>query len=234
MQLGFRIVQEVIRPDLASIDQLRAYRSCDLSDAMQKAGTMVGLKPVYLPIQPVIGPAVTISVPAGGINMIKAGMETARSGDVLVVNVQGNTSYAVWGGNISLGMKSRGVSGLVVDGAVRDVSELRGLPFPAWARGVATAAGAVDAPAGEVNVPIACGGVVVNPGDIVVADEDGIVVIPPSSVDEVERRVKELLALFESLQPVLRSGGVTNIDKIMLAFRERGAEVAGSDPSSVE
>ena len=73
---------------------------------------------------------------------------------------------------------SQGVVALIVDGAVRDVSQLREVGLPVFARDVVTAAAPVYSPKGEVNVPIACGEVVVFPGDIIVADEDGIVVIP--------------------------------------------------------
>lgn len=231
-QIGFRIHTWIDRPDVSVVERLRPCRSADLSDALNRSGTMVGLRPVFLPTPPVIGPAVTISAPAGGINIIKAGLETARSGDVVVVNCQGNTSYAVLGGNIALGMARRGVQGLIIDGAVRDVSELRALPFPTWARGVATAAGSVDAPAGEVNIPIACGGVVVNPGDIVIADEDGIVVVPSWYAEEAAQKVEALLEKFRSLGPTLNAGGVTNIDSIMQDFRDRGAQVVDPPSSS--
>ncbi len=229
-ELGFRIHTWIDRPNALVVDRLRPFRSADISDVLHRSGTMVGLKPVYQPITPIIGPAVTISAPIGGINIIKAGLETARPGDVIVASCQGNTTYAVLGGNIALGLTRRGVAGLIIDGAVRDASELRALPFPTWARGVATAAGSIDAAAGEVNVPIACGGVVVNPGDIVIADEDGIVVVPGAYADVAARRVEALLDKFRSLGPTLNAGGVTNIDAIMEDLGNKGAQII--DPPS--
>lgn len=221
-QVGFRIVHTIERPPEGLIERLARFRSADLSDGMRKAGTMVGIGPVYTPLPQAIGPAVTVSVPAGGINIVKVGLELTRPGDILVVNAHGATTSALWGGNLSQGAQARGLRGLVVDGAVRDPSEIRSLDFPIWSRGVATGSNGVDSPAGEVNVPIACGGVVVTPGDIVVADEDGVVVVPPAFAEEVMASTEELLARFDALRPTLRSGGVTNIEGILADLRAKG------------
>lgn len=231
MSVGFRVISVNTRPPSELVSRLLACRSCDLSDAMNRAGTMVGIRPVYLPLPRIAGPAVTVSVPAGGISMVKMGIHQSRQGDVLVVSAQGDTTYAMVGGNISLGMQARGVRGLIIDGAVRDVSELRDLAFPTFARGVASAAADLGAPRGEVNVPIACGGVVVNPGDIVVADEDGVVVIPPSSADEILDAVAKLHAQHSSALEVLQSGDVTYIDRITADFVSQGLVMVESDGS---
>jgi regulator of RNase E activity RraA len=132
------------------------------------------------------------------------------------------------GGNIALGMQSRGIRGFIIDGAVRDVSELRELGFPTFARGVATAAADLGGPRGEVNVPIACGSVVVNPGDIVVADEDGIVVVPPTVAEEVVAAVHALNAKHEQAREFLRRGQVTAIDQITREFVAQGLEVSST------
>src|SRR6185503_20523982 len=96
------------------------------------------------------------------------------------------------------------------------------LQFPTFARAVVAAAADLGGPLGEVNVPIACGGVVVNPGDIVVADEDGIVVVRPSEAEEVLTETAKLEASHEAVQPILLRGEVTNIAKIERALREQG------------
>jgi len=229
MKIGFRVITDIPRPPAELSARLARCRSCDLSDVMNRAGTMVGIRPVYLPIERVVGPAVTVSIPAGGINMVKVGIQQARAGDVLVVSVQGDTTYAMMGGNISLGMQARGLRGFVIDGAVRDVSELRELGFPTFARGVATAAADLGGPRGEVNVPIACGSVVVNPGDLVVADEDGVVVVPPDAVEDVLDGAEALHSSHEEAHKVLRRGEVTSIDKITTDFLRQGLDVVTSD-----
>lgn len=220
--IGFRVVTQIDRPDPALVERLARFRSVDLSDGMNRAQTMVGIRPAYVPIKMAAGPAVTVSIPASGINMVKMGMEQCRAGDVLVVSVQGDCTYAMWGGNVSRGVQARGVRGFVIDGAIRDVSEIRALDFPVFSRGIATAAGTLDSPRGEVNVPIACGGVVVNPGDIVVADEDGIVVIPPAAAQAVLEKTEQLVELYASIQPVLLRGEVTSIAAITKQLIDAG------------
>lgn len=229
MSLGFRVITEIARPPAEAVDQLLECRSCDISDVMNRSGTMVGIHAVYESVASVAGPAVTVSIPAGGINMVKMGIQQAKAGDVVVVSARGATTTAMLGGNICLGMQARGVRAFVIDGAVRDVSEIRDLQFPTFARGIASAASDLGGPIGEVNVPIACGGVVVNPGDIIVADEDGIVVVPQSAVAEVVAAVKELNAKHEKAREILRRGEVTAIDRITEEFVSQGLTIGPDD-----
>jgi regulator of RNase E activity RraA len=165
-------------------------------------------------VRRVVGTAVTVSVPSGALNPIKYAAQLVQPGDVLVVAAQGDTTYALWGGNVSRGLQARGAAALVLDGAARDIAEIRALDFPVFARGTATAFREHAVARGEINVPVACGGVVVNPGDIVLCDEDGIVVIPPRALDVVLTRVTELAAKLRSIQPILLRGEVTMIDQI--------------------
>ena len=220
--LGFRAFKQVRRPDPALFAKLVEYSSCDLSDVMYKSHTMVGLRPAYQPMKRVAGPAITVSVPSGALNTIKYAAQLVEPGDVLVVSAQGDTSYALWGGNVSRGLQARGAAALVLDGAVRDVPEIRELDFPVHARGFATAFREHAVARGEVNVPVACGGIVVNPGDIVLCDEDGIVAIPPLALESVLARVKALKERLDSIQPVLLRGEVTMIDQITKELRDWG------------
>jgi 4-hydroxy-4-methyl-2-oxoglutarate aldolase len=225
MSMGFRVITTIKRPPLKLVEKFLDCRSCDLSDVMNRAGTMVGIHGVYSPIARVAGPAVTVSIPAGGINMVKLGIEQARSGDVMVVSAQGDTTYALMGGNISLGMQARGIRGFVIDGGVRDVSELRQLAFPTFARGIACAAADLGPPRGEINVPVACGGVVVNPGDIIIADEDGVVVVPAQFANEVLAGMPALSAQHEKAREILRTGQMTSIERITDDFVNQGLEI---------
>jgi 4-hydroxy-4-methyl-2-oxoglutarate aldolase len=222
VSVGFRVVTEIERPPESLLRRFDGLRSCDISDVMKRAGTMSGIRPVYSPIPGAVGPAVTVSVPAGGINMIKLGVQQTRPGDVLVVSAQAASDFALWGGNLTRGLQARGVRAFVIDGAIRDVTEIRACGFPIHARGVATAVSIVDAPWGEVNAPIACGGVVVRPGDIVVADEDGIVVVPPEEAAEIADGTRALMAHHESLQPTLLRGEVTSLDAITAGLVSAG------------
>jgi 4-hydroxy-4-methyl-2-oxoglutarate aldolase len=229
MKLGSRVITDVQRPSADAVERLLACRSCDISDVMNRSGTMVGIGAIYENVARIAGPAVTVSIPAGGINMVKMGIQQARAGDVMVVTTHGAASTAMLGGNISLGMQRRGIKAFVIDGAVRDRSEIRELQFPTFARAVVATAADLGGPLGEVNVPIACGGVVVNPGDIIVADEDGIVVVPPAFADEIVAAVDALEAKHEQAREVLRRGEVTAIDRITQDFVSQGLTIEPSD-----
>jgi RraA family protein len=224
MSVGFRVYTRVNRPDPALVQRFAKWLSPDLSDVISRAGTMENaIHPMYLPVKRAVGPAVTVSVPTGTFSVIKAGMQQTRAGDVLVVNGRGSLNGALFGSNVCRGLLHRGVAGLIVDGAIRDVSEIQTDGLPVFARGVSAGMGSIDGP-GEVNVPIACGGVVVNPGDIVVADQDGIVVIRPVEAEYVLNEVAKLKAKHDAVQPILLRGEVTNIVNIEKNLREQGCE----------
>jgi 4-hydroxy-4-methyl-2-oxoglutarate aldolase len=97
------------------------------------------------------------------------------------------TEVACFGDMTATGWKSKGIEGVVVDGACRDVAGLRALGFPAFARAVTPRN--FHYPAGlehgAVNVPVVCAGVLVEPGDIVIGDDDGVVVVPRRIAAEI-------------------------------------------------
>jgi len=102
------------------------------------------------------------------------------------------------------------------------VAEIQAVGLPTFAKEIATAAAPIHSPQGEVNVPIACAGIVVFPGDIVVADEDGIVVLPPGHVEEILEDTDTVLAKAASVQEILARGDITNIDGIRNRYKEEG------------
>jgi 4-hydroxy-4-methyl-2-oxoglutarate aldolase len=224
-QIGFRVHREISRPPQAIVDELARIPTPDLADAMYGSGAMVGeIGAAYRPMPRVAGPAVTVSAPTGSFPLLKMGMQQTRAGDVLVVNTRGATTYAIWGGNVSVGMVHRGVIAVVIDGCARDIGDAQAAGFPIFCRGTASNAPPLQGP-GEVNVPIACGGTVVNPGDIVVADEDGVVVVPQAAAEEIIRRARDQQERYAKLGPVLRRGEVTNIEHIERDMREQGCQI---------
>lgn len=223
MPLGFDVFRGINRPNPQLIEKFRSIPTADLADVMQKRGGMDPLiRTLYAPLDRVVGPAVTVSVPDGAFEVIKIALEMSQAGDVVVINAHGDTKHALLGGNVCRGLKARGLAGMVVDGAVRDLTEIREDGFPVFARGLALFMGPIVG-AGEVNVPIACGNVVVNPGDIIVADEDGIVVVPPHEAASVLEAAHALHERHQAAQPVLLSGKITGIDGILERAVERGA-----------
>lgn len=183
-KVGNRVRLAIDRPAHELIERFRDATTPDLADAMNKSGAMREIYPMYTPVPRCIGPAITVKAPIGDSLMIRKAMTIAQPGDIIVIDGSGTISSSLWGGNRSTLVAARGVAGVIVDGGTRDVDETRAVELPLFARAVCPMASA-SAGAGELNFPISCGGLVVNPGDIVVADSEGIVVIPKDDAEDV-------------------------------------------------
>jgi regulator of RNase E activity RraA len=184
---GFRIRTGLPRPSPSLVEGFAGVPSSSAADAM---GRFHFMDPGIVPRTglPLCGVAVTVSARPGDNLMVHYALEVAEPGDVLVVNTNGNTTGAVFGELMCHTALAAGVGGLVVDGAIRDVDEIRTLGFAAFSRSVSPGACDKDGP-GEINVPIACGNTVVMPGDIVIGDSDGVVIVPQDDAEEVLSRV---------------------------------------------
>ena len=183
-KVGNRIRLTFERPPKALIAAFREASPPDLADAMNKSGAMRGLFPIYAPMRRMVGPAFTVKVPTGDALMIRKALVLAQPGDVIVIDGRGTVSRSLWGGNRSMTVAARGIEGVVIDGGTRDTDETRAAGLPLFARAICPMASGSSGP-GEINYPVACGGVVVNPGDIVVGDAEGIVVIPREDAADV-------------------------------------------------
>jgi regulator of RNase E activity RraA len=159
-----------------------------LSDQLQRNRGSIGLQPYHHPA-PLAGTAVTVRTRAGDNLAILRAFEIVRPGDVLVIDADGDVANALVGGIMTFYAASAGVAGMVLDGAIRDVAEIRERPFPVYARGVNHRGPYKDGP-GAINVPVSVGGMAVCPGDIVVGDQDGLVVL---SRDETPTVIEKAL-----------------------------------------
>ena len=176
------------------LEALRDIPVAALSDNMQRNIGTVGLQPYHRPgPKTMAGTAVTARSRAGDNLTYLRALEFCRPGDVLVIDGGGDLANAGVGGILSFYAASIGVVGVVIDGAIRDVAEIRERDFPVYARGVTHRGPYKDGP-GEINVPIAVGGMVVNPGDIVVGDQDGLLAIPQDGVEELIEKARAHLA----------------------------------------
>jgi RraA family protein len=188
-EIGARRFPRVDGPGRAVVDSLSRCDTTDLSDAMHASHHMdAGIRALYSGMRPFAGPAVTVSVPSGSQEVRRAAMDMAQEGDVLVIDARGIPAFAVLGGKLAQGLKSKGLAGVVIDGVLRDWKEIESLDLPVFCRGYTVAAAPKTGP-GEVNVPIACGGVVVHPGDVIVADSNGVMVVPRDSAAEIAQKV---------------------------------------------
>ena len=132
----------------------------------------------------------------------------ANPGDVLVVNAGGYKECAMWGEIMSLAAQKKGIEGLVVDGAVRDLVGIAGMKFPVFARALSPS-GTTKETLSSINKPIMCGGTLVNPGDIVVGDDDGVVVIPQQEMRTAVARSKERAKKEEEVRKLIQQGKST-------------------------
>ena len=165
------------------------------------------IRPLF-PAAHVVGTAVTVRLPDGDLDPIVPAVDLLQPGDVLVIDHGGRESLACWGELTSLAAKRRGCVGVIVDGAVTNLAEIAAHELPTFARGVAALGGRRRAQGGGVNVPVQCGGVAVHPGDLVVADDDGVVIVPPPRLDDVYALAGPLAARAPLARTWIERGGL--------------------------
>jgi 4-hydroxy-4-methyl-2-oxoglutarate aldolase len=188
-----------IMPLLLSSEMMEEFSQLSttlISDAMAGAGVMdYKIKPIKPGVK-LAGTAFTVDTKGGCALAVIAAVALARQGHILVISGKGEAGNAVIGDMLVKTALKSGISGIVVDGLLRDVCELRNMDMPLFAMGALPAA-AEKKGHGELNSPILCGGISVKPGDLIVGDDDGVVVVPPHAINEVLLAAKAKLALEE-------------------------------------
>lgn len=165
--------------------------TCNISDAYHKQGVMFGILPQSLKHkQKLVGRALTVQTTNGDWAKPVEAIDRARDGDVIVVDV-GGAPVAVWGELASCSAMVMGVRGIVIDGAARDIDDIRELGFPVFSRTVAPCAGEPKG-YGGIGIEITVGGQRVRTGDWIVGDESGIMVIPKEVAVEVANRALDV------------------------------------------
>jgi RraA family protein len=228
--VGFRVFTHFERPPAEVLRQFDTLETTNLADAMHGMHVLDGgIRPLIPPRGRIVGPALTCSISPGNGLLIRKAIEIAQPGDVLVVNGFGNLQRAVVGGNVLISMAAKGIVALVLDGVVRDLDEARRVGLAVYARGSVPRAGTNPQGRGEVNVPVACGGVAVLPGDVVVADADGVVIVPRADAAAVAahaaavQRQKGSAADFDQRWAAARAGQApASIDPLL---REQGCAI---------
>jgi len=168
-----------------------------------------------------VGPAVTLAIPGPDSTLLHHALGLLRPGDVLVVDRLGDDKYACWGGGVTVAAKAAGAAGGIVDGPCTDIQEIEDSDFPVWCRGMAPITTRLYNLGGMLNMPISCGGVVVNPGDVVIADDSGVLILPP---EEAEQVADEAIARQEK--------GLANQDRVTAG--EKLGELSGASLKVVE
>jgi 4-hydroxy-4-methyl-2-oxoglutarate aldolase len=207
---------------LARFDQVaKCYSaSCVFADVMYRTGVMdSGIKPAFR--GKAVGQAITVQLSKGDlVDPLKA-LEMGQSGDIIVVDAGGDVETSVCGGLMGGLAKNRGIRAMIVDGAGRDIDELEDIGWPIWVRGI-TARGTHTMFSGRkeelsINVPVTCGGVIVQPGDFIVADTIGVAVVPLAKAEEIvalaeeqaerEQKTREWVAQGKTVEDLLKEFG---------------------------
>lgn len=186
---GFRIRLDFPRLDAETVAALGGFPTPEISDLLNRLYAIdPDIRCMSGAGRPLAGLACTVRVYPGDNLMVHKSLDVARPGDIVVIAASGGRSNAVLGDIVSTKARHRGIAGYIVDGLIRDLPSIPD-DFPVYARGT-TPMGPLHRGPGEINYPVACGGVVVNPGDVIVADDAGIVVVPRQVAHDLLERLR--------------------------------------------
>ncbi len=220
--VGFRIFTKINRPSKELVEGFRGLPVANIADEMNRFSCVdARIKPING--TPLIGPAFTVKTRTADNLLLHKALTLAQPGDVIVVDAQGDLTNSVTGEIMMREARKKGIAGVVIDGAVRDYDALKEMDLAVYAAGVTPKGPYKDGP-GEINVPVSCGGMVVNPGDIVVGDGDGIVIISPKDapviLEKAKAKFRKEQAIFKAIEEGTRDKSW--VDKELKA---RGCEI---------
>lgn len=205
-------VRRSLEEEMISI--FKEVSTSNISDAIHRKGAMRDILPINRG-KKMVGTAITVQTFPGDWAKTVEAIDLAGPGNVIVIN-NGSKHIAPWGGLATLSAQVKGVEGVVVDGAIRDVDEIRTLDYPIFASGIVPNAGDPKG-MGEINAEITCGGQVVRPGDYIIGDDCGVVVVPKERAYEIARRAKEVekgeTRLYEEIRRGKTLSEVTNLKR---------------------
>jgi 4-hydroxy-4-methyl-2-oxoglutarate aldolase len=168
-------------------DGLSRFAAFDSATLYEAAGQKGMIDPSIRPAWPgarLLGRAATVDCPPGDNLMLHIAVAHAQPGVIIVATVGGYMSAGAWGEILTAAAQARGIAGLVIDGAVRDIDAIRETQFPVFSRGLAIGSCTKER-SGKVDVPIQFGGATVRPGDLILGDADGLVVLEQEHLDAV-------------------------------------------------
>ena len=221
--VGFRIYKKINRPSRELVEIFKGLPVANIADEMNRLNCVdARIKP--LNDKPLLGTAFTVKARVGDNLMFHKALDLAEPGDIIVVDGRGDLANSLTGEIMMRQALKKGLAGIVVDGAVRDSDALRKLNLAIYAAGI-TPQGPYKNGPGEINVPVCCGGVTVNPGDIIVGDGDGIVVISPKDAALVAEKARVKSQKEEATFKAIADG---TLDRSMYsddAFIKKGCDI---------
>lgn len=214
---GFRVRLGFPRLSREIMQEFTRFATPDISDLLNRLYAVdAGIRCLTGSHHHLCGPACTVKVFPGDNLMVHKSLDVAQPGDIVVVDAGGSTSNAVLGDLVCTKAKHRRIGGFIVDGLIRDLPGIIPLDFPVFARGT-TPVGPLHRGPGEINYPITCGGIVVNPGDLVVSDAAGIVIVPAEIAVELLERLKSHEAANAAYFDAVARGDFSNewVDRLL-------------------
>lgn len=186
---------------------------CDILDSLgyRKQGMKHTIRPL-MEDGVAVGRAFTVlaadiyEVPAEPYKLELEAVDSIKNGEIMVASTNGSISCGFWGELLSTAVMGRGGTGAIIDGLTRDGKKIIDMGFPVFARGMSPYDSKGRTEVIAYQVPVVCGGVLVNPGDIVFADYDGIVVIPHELENEVIAKALEKVSGENTVRDELRAG----------------------------
>ncbi|MFC0708792.1 RraA family protein [Azorhizophilus paspali] len=189
-KVGFRIFTKVNRPNQELVESFRGLPVANISDMVSRT-RVVDARIKKISKNNLLGVAFTVKTRPDDNLMAHKAIQMAQPGDIIVIDARGDLNNAIIGEQMVRTAIQRKLAGIIVDGAVRDYKYLtEQTDIPVYAAGVTPAGPYKDGP-GEINTPVNIGGIVVRPGDILIGDDDGIVVIEPSTAKQVAEQSKK-------------------------------------------
>jgi 4-hydroxy-4-methyl-2-oxoglutarate aldolase len=164
-----------------------------------------GIQPL-LRSKRIAGTAVTLAIPGPDSTLLHHALGLLRPGDILVIDRLGDDRHACWGGGVTIAAKAAGAVAGIVDGPCTDLAEIEDSDFPMWCRGMAPITTRLYNLGGMLNLPVSCGGTVVQAGDAILADESGVLVLPALEADAVAEAAIARQERGERNQDRVRSG----------------------------
>ena len=182
--IGFQILKRTRKVDAETVSKFAALPVANISDSMSRISAGgPSLRPMHAE-GVLAGPALTVKTRPGDNLMLHKAIDIAEPGDVIVVDGGGDLTNSLLGEMMSAHAEYRGVAGIVINGSIRDYDTIHAGKFPIFAAGVTHRGPYKDGP-GEINVPIAIDGMVIEPGDLIVGDGDGVVCVPVALIADV-------------------------------------------------
>ena len=184
MAVGLRILSRsrAVSPEM--VERARRLPVANVSDSMFRL-TAAGarLRPMHAGAG-MAGPALTVKAAPGDNLMLHKAIALSQPGDVIVVDAGGDLTNSLMGELMLMQLERRGIGGVVINGAIRDAGYIKGQDIPVFAVGI-THRGPYKNGPGEINVPVAIDGMVVEPGDLVIGDGDGVLCVGFADVEAV-------------------------------------------------